>query len=101
MHNDIKEILISREEIAEKCAEIGRQLTDEYDGKFPLAIGVLKGAMPFMSDLLRYTETHLEMDFMDVTSYGNEKIGRASCRERVEISEVWVCINIKELELCN
>lgn len=71
MHDDIKEILISKEAIAEKCAEIGRQLTDEYDGKFPLAIGVLKGAMPFMADVLRYTETHLEMDFMDVTSYGN------------------------------
>jgi hypoxanthine phosphoribosyltransferase len=71
MHNDIEEILISKEEIAEKCAEIGRQLTEEYDGKFPLAIGVLKGAMPFMSDVLRYTETHLEMDFMDVSSYGS------------------------------
>src|SRR5699024_9995191 len=72
MHNDIEKILITQEEITAKCAEIGRQLTDEYDGKFPLAIGVLKGAMPFMSDVLRYTETHLEMDFMDVTSYGDQ-----------------------------
>jgi len=71
MHNEIEEILITEEEIQEKCKEIGRQLTEEYDGKFPLAIGVLKGAMPFMSDVLRYTETHLEMDFMDVSSYGS------------------------------
>ncbi|MFD1039866.1 hypoxanthine phosphoribosyltransferase [Virgibacillus byunsanensis] len=70
MHNEIEKILVTREEIAKKCAEIGQQLTTEYDGKFPLAIGVLKGAMPFMSDVLRYTETHLEMDFMDVSSYG-------------------------------
>ncbi|WP_188456129.1 hypoxanthine phosphoribosyltransferase [Virgibacillus oceani] len=70
MHHDIEKVLISKEEIAKKCSEIGKQLTEEYDGKFPLAIGVLKGAMPFMSDVLRYTETHLEMDFMDVSSYG-------------------------------
>jgi len=72
MHNDIEKILISKEEIAAKCAEIGAQLTEEYDGTFPQAIGVLKGALPFMSDVLRYTETHLEMDFMDVSSYGDQ-----------------------------
>jgi len=71
MHNDIKEILISEEEIANKCKELGSELTKEYNGKFPLAIGVLKGAMPFMSDVLRYTEIPLEMDFMDVSSYGD------------------------------
>lgn len=70
MHNDIKEVLFTREDIANKCAEIGKQLTEEYDGKFPLLIGVLKGATPFMSDLSRYIDTHLEMDFMDVSSYG-------------------------------
>src|SRR5699024_7265346 len=51
--------------------EIGEQLTEEYKGKFPLLIGVLKGAMPFMSDLVRSIDTHLEMDFMDVSSYGS------------------------------
>lgn len=71
MHNDIEEILITEQEIANKCAEIGKQLTKEYDGKFPLAIGVLKGAMPFMADILRHINTYLEMDFMDVSSYGS------------------------------
>ena len=71
MHHDIEKVLVSREEIEQKCAEIGAQLTKEYEGKFPLVIGVLKGAMPFMSDLLRYTETYLEVDFMDVSSYGS------------------------------
>lgn len=69
MHEDIEKILISEDEITRKCQEIGGQLTEEYDGKFPLAIGVLKGALPFMSDVLRYIETYLEMDFMDVSSY--------------------------------
>ncbi|WP_047986245.1 hypoxanthine phosphoribosyltransferase [Ornithinibacillus californiensis] len=70
MHNDIKKILITEEEIAAKCKEIGEQLTKEYEGRFPLAIGVLKGALPFMSDVLRQVHSHLEMDFMDVSSYG-------------------------------
>ncbi|AXI11055.1 hypoxanthine phosphoribosyltransferase [Oceanobacillus sp. 143] len=70
MRNEIDHILITEEEITNKCKELGKQLTEEYDGKFPLAIGILKGALPFMSDILRYTECHLEMDFMDVSSYG-------------------------------
>lgn len=72
MQNEIEKILISEEEIKQKCREIGKQLTEEYQGRFPLAIGVLKGALPFMSDVLREIDTHLEMDFMDVSSYGNE-----------------------------
>lgn len=72
MHNDIERVLVSEEEIQEKCQELGKILTEEYQGKFPLAIGVLKGALPFMSDILRHIDTYLEMDFMDVSSYGNE-----------------------------
>lgn len=70
MHRDIEKVLITEQEIADKCKEIGSALSKEYDGKFPLAVGVLKGAMPFMADILRHIETHLEMDFMDVSSYG-------------------------------
>ena len=72
MQNDIKEILITEEEIKNKCAEIGQILTEEYKGKFPLLIGVLKGATPFMADLSRHIDTYVEMDFMDVSSYGSE-----------------------------
>src|SRR5699024_4550192 len=70
VHNDIEKVLITEEEIAAKCKKIGNALSKEYEGKFPLAIGVLKGALPFMSDVLRHIHTHLEMDFMDVSSYG-------------------------------
>lgn len=71
MHNDIEKVLVTEEEIAKKCAEIGKLLTSEYAGKFPLVIGVLKGATPFMSDLIRHIDTHVEVDFMDVSSYGS------------------------------
>ncbi|KRG13587.1 hypoxanthine phosphoribosyltransferase [Lederbergia galactosidilytica] len=71
MKNDIKEVLITEEEINEKISELAAQLTEEYDGRFPLAIGVLKGAIPFMTDLLKKrVDTYLEVDFMDVSSYG-------------------------------
>lgn len=72
MHDEISEILITKEDIAKKCAELGAQLTEEYKGTFPLLIGVLKGATPFMADLSRYIDTHVEMDFMDVSSYGRD-----------------------------
>lgn len=72
MHEDIEKVLISQEDIQNKCKEIGASLTEEYEGKFPLAVGVLKGALPFMADVLRNIETYLEMDFMDVSSYGGE-----------------------------
>lgn len=69
MHDEIKEVLISEEDIQKKTKELASVITERFDGKFPLAIGVLKGAMPFMSDLLKRVDTHIEMDFMDVSSY--------------------------------
>ncbi|WP_110926112.1 hypoxanthine phosphoribosyltransferase [Bacillus massiliglaciei] len=74
MHNDIENVLISEEELQGKIKELGAQLEKEYQDKFPLAIGVLKGAMPFMSDLLKRVDNHLEMDFMAVSSYGNSTV---------------------------
>lgn len=74
LHNDIEEVLISEAEIQAKITELGKELTEEYKDKFPLAICVLKGAMPFMADLLKRVDAHLEMDFMDVSSYGNSTV---------------------------
>ncbi|WP_396126135.1 hypoxanthine phosphoribosyltransferase [Anaerobacillus sp. CMMVII] len=74
MRDEIKEVLISEEEIQAKIKELGAALTDEYQDRFPLAVGVLKGAMPFMSDLIKRIDCHIELDFMDVSSYGNEMV---------------------------
>ncbi|MDR9798401.1 hypoxanthine phosphoribosyltransferase [Aeribacillus pallidus] len=74
MIEDIEKVLISEEEIKEKVKELGAILTEEYKNKFPLAIGVLKGAMPFMADLIKHINTYLEIDFMDVSSYGNKSV---------------------------
>lgn len=70
IRDEIEEILITEEQIQQKCREFGKKITEEYKGRFPLVVGVLKGAMPFMGDLTKRIDTHLEMDFLDVTSYG-------------------------------
>lgn len=80
MHNDIKKTLITAEEINAKCVEIGRTLTEQYEGRFPLLIGVLKGATPFMADLSRCIDTHIEMDFMAVSSYGHRTTSSGEVR---------------------
>jgi hypoxanthine phosphoribosyltransferase len=70
MHKDIMEVLISEEEIQAKVKQMAKELSEEYKERFPLVIGVLKGALPFMADLTKRMENYLEMDFMDVSSYG-------------------------------
>lgn len=74
MKEDLKEILYTEEDIQRKVAELGDVLSSEYDDKFPLVIGVLKGALPFMADLIKRVPVHLEIDFMDVSSYGNSMV---------------------------
>ncbi|MCM3570788.1 hypoxanthine phosphoribosyltransferase [Neobacillus mesonae] len=74
MKQDIEKVLVTEEEIQVKIRELAAQLTEEYHDRFPLAIGVLKGAMPFMADLLKRMDCYLEMDFMDVSSYGNSTV---------------------------
>lgn len=71
MHEDIKEILISEEDILNKVAELGKQITEDYRGKYLLLLGTLKGAVPFIADLARAIELPLEIDYMAISSYGN------------------------------
>jgi hypoxanthine phosphoribosyltransferase len=71
VQDDLQEILITEEVLAQKVAELANQLTVEYKNKNPLVICVLKGAALFMSDLVKQMNIQLEMDFMDVSSYGS------------------------------
>lgn len=70
MQRDIKNIMLSEEEIAKRVKELGKQLTEEYKGRELLIVGVLKGCMLFLSDLVRTIDIPLTMDFMVVSSYG-------------------------------
>ena len=66
LEQDIKKILISQDEITEAAKKLGAQLTKDYEGKNPILVGILKGSIPFMAELVKYIDTHLEMDFMMV-----------------------------------
>ncbi|GCF07159.1 hypoxanthine phosphoribosyltransferase [Dictyobacter arantiisoli] len=71
MHQDIEEILLSEEQLQEKIADLGKQITRDYAGDHLLLLGTLKGAVPFIADLARAIELPLELDYMAVASYGN------------------------------
>lgn len=64
------ETLISKEEIADICKELGRRITEDYAGKQVFLIGVLKGAFVFLADLARNIDLPVDMDFISVSSYG-------------------------------
>ena len=70
-NRDIKEVLISEEQLAAKVAELGARISKDYEGKKLIILGVLKGSVVFMTDLLRQITIPVEMDFMSVSSYGS------------------------------
>jgi hypoxanthine phosphoribosyltransferase len=63
-------ILITREELGSRVADIGRAISTDYAGMDPVLVGVLKGAVVFLADLMRSIELPLTTDFMSVSSYG-------------------------------
>ena len=65
--------LLTREQIADRVAAIGQQITQEYEGQSIVLIGVLKGACLFLSDLARQIKLDATFDFIAVSSYGAEK----------------------------
>ncbi len=70
MYHDMERVLISRDEIKEKVEELGRAISRDYAGKNPLMVGILKGAMIFMADLVRAVTIDVQFDFIAVSSYG-------------------------------
>ena len=64
LEQDIKKILISHEEIVDAAKKLGQQLTKDYQGKNPIFVGILKGSVPFMAELIKHIDTHIELDFM-------------------------------------
>lgn len=70
MHKDLSKILISHEQIVEKCKELGAQISKDYAGKSPIFISLLKGSVPFLAELVKCCDIdNMEFDFMDVSSY--------------------------------
>ncbi|WP_159611020.1 hypoxanthine phosphoribosyltransferase [Glutamicibacter sp. JC586] len=68
---DLAHVLYTKEEIQERVAELAAQIDKDYEGRDILVVGVLKGAVMIMADLVRALNSHLTMDWMAVSSYGS------------------------------
>ena len=77
MHNDLKNVLLTEEDIQNICKELGAKITEDYKDRPLVCVGILKGSVMFMADLIKRIDTHLSIDFMDVSSYhgGTESTG--------------------------
>lgn len=78
MHKDVKKILVSADEITARCKELGAEIKKDYENRneVPLVVGLLKGSVPFMAELVKYIDMDIAYEFMDVSSYeGTESIG--------------------------
>ncbi len=71
LYRDLDRILLTKEEIAEKVRELGKQITRDYEGKTPVLVCILKGASVFFADLIREIELPMTLDFMAISSYGS------------------------------
>jgi len=69
--DDVKEILFSKQDLADKCRELGEQISEDYEGKDLVLVGILKGSVVFMTDLMKEITIPCSIEFMEVSSYGS------------------------------
>ena len=67
----IGEVLVPQEDLQRRVAELGAEISRDYEGRRPLLVAILKGAVPFLADLMRNLTVDCELDFMAVSSYGS------------------------------
>lgn len=77
MHQDVKRVLVSHDEIVARSEALGKEITEHYsDKKTPILVALLKGSVPFLAELMKWIALDVEIDFMDVSSYeGTESVG--------------------------
>ncbi len=71
LHSDIDEVVLSAEQIKSRVIELGLELEKDYQGKSPLFVGILRGAIMFLADITRACQLPLAVDFIAVASYGS------------------------------
>ncbi|SMO57283.1 hypoxanthine phosphoribosyltransferase [Gracilimonas mengyeensis] len=80
-NGELFKIFITKEQIDERLAQMGRQLNKDFDGKRPIFIGILNGAFIFLADIMRHVTIPCEVDFMKLSSYGDEKVSSGQVTE--------------------
>ncbi len=101
VNKDIKEVLLSHEEILNITKKLGSLISADYkNSSKPILLGLLKGCVPFMSYLMNYLTFPLEIEFMDVSSYGNDikSSGDVKIKKDIDVSvfnrDVIICEDI-------
>ncbi len=87
MSHEIHEVLLSEEQIKTRVKELALEISADYKEKKPLLIGVLKGAVVFLSDLIREMDIPLEVDFMAVSSYGADTASSGIVRIQKDLEQ--------------
>lgn len=81
MDNSIQEVLLTQEQIQQRIAQLGQELSREYADKDPVVVGVLKGVVVFFADMLRQLDVPCQVDFMWISSYqGTDSSGRMTVK---------------------
>jgi len=70
IHEDVEDVLLTGDQLRERVAELGAQLSADYADRDPVLVSVLKGSIIFLADLIRAMEIPLSLDLMEVSSYG-------------------------------
>ncbi|MDD3384003.1 MAG: hypoxanthine phosphoribosyltransferase [Bacilli bacterium] len=70
MIEDIKEVLVDNKKIEARCEELGKEISKDYQGRLPILVGLLKGSVPFMAELIKHITIQVETEYMVVSSYG-------------------------------
>ena len=86
MQDDIERILISEEEIRSRILELGKQISEEYAGKVPVFVGVLRGVIIFFADMIRAVDLPCELDLIAVSSYGGGTVSSGKVTLRKDVS---------------
>ena len=86
-HEDVERVLLSSEQIEVRVRELAAQLDKRFEGKEVVAICILKGSIVFFTDLIRYMQTPLGIDFVQVSSYGNGTVSTGKLSVKKDLSE--------------
>lgn len=86
---DVERVLLSEDEIEARCKELAREIEKDYEQRnvLPIVVGLLKGSVPFMAELIKYFRHPIEIDFMSVSSYeGTESVGDVKIDKDMDLS---------------
>lgn len=87
LEQDIERVLLTEEELKNRVAEIAAQIDQDYEGKEPMLISVLRGSFIFMADLVRSITRPCKLDFMAVSSYGSGTTSSGQVKITKDLSE--------------